>query len=39
MLFSDVFETHYQPWQDVFQYGPGTEIPGVTTDRKRKRDG
>jgi len=25
--FSDVFRTHYQPWQAIFEYGPGTEIP------------
>lgn len=27
VLFSDVFETHYMPWRDVFQYGPGTKLP------------
>jgi vancomycin resistance protein YoaR len=27
VLFSDQFATHYEPWQDIFQYGPGTDIP------------
>lgn len=26
VLFSDTFVTHYQPWRDVYQYGPGTDI-------------
>lgn len=25
--FSDTIYTHYQAWQDVYEYGPGTEIP------------
>jgi len=25
VYFSDVFRTHYQPWQAIFEYGPGTE--------------
>ncbi|MEA3350182.1 MAG: VanW family protein, partial [Chloroflexota bacterium] len=25
ILFADVFETHYQPWAAVCEYGPGTE--------------
>ncbi len=27
VYFSDQFHTHYQPWQAVYEYGPGTEIP------------
>jgi len=27
LLYQDVFETHYLPWQAIYQYGPGTEIP------------
>jgi vancomycin resistance protein YoaR len=27
LLFEDTFFTHYQPWQAVYEYGPGTEIP------------
>ena len=27
IYFSDHFPTHYQPWQAVCQYGPGTENP------------
>ena len=26
-LFHDTFYTHYRPWQAVYEYGPGTEIP------------
>ena len=26
-VFQDTFFTHYQPWQAVYEYGPGTEIP------------
>ncbi len=26
VLFSDTFNTHYMPWADVYQYGPGTEL-------------
>ena len=26
VLFSDTFTTHYQPWRDIYQYGPGTDI-------------
>lgn len=25
--FQDSFTTHYLPWQAVYEYGPGTEIP------------
>lgn len=27
VLFEDTFHTHYEPWQAVYQYGPGTKIP------------
>ncbi|MFN8383615.1 MAG: VanW family protein [Anaerolineales bacterium] len=27
VYFSDQFNTHYEPWQAVCQYGPGTEDP------------
>ena len=27
VLFHDTFFTHYRPWQAVYEYGPGTEIP------------
>jgi vancomycin resistance protein YoaR len=27
VLFSDSFYTKFQPWQAVFEYGPGTDIP------------
>jgi vancomycin resistance protein YoaR len=35
LLFEDLFRTHYMPWADVFQYGPGTELP--TDIQKRNR--
>lgn len=28
--FTDNFFTRYQPWRDIFEYGPGTEIPKAT---------
>jgi vancomycin resistance protein YoaR len=27
VYLSDIFRTHYLPWQAVYEYGPGTEIP------------
>jgi vancomycin resistance protein YoaR len=27
VYFSDDVTTHYEAWQDVYEYGPGTEIP------------
>ncbi|MEW5871253.1 MAG: VanW family protein [Chloroflexota bacterium] len=33
-LYDDVITTHYLPWGDVYQYGPGTELP--TEDGKLK---
>ncbi len=27
VYFSDEFQTHYQPWQAICDYGPGTENP------------
>jgi vancomycin resistance protein YoaR len=27
IYFADTVGTHYQAWQDVYEYGPGTEIP------------
>lgn len=26
VLYNDTFTTHYQPWANVYQYGPGTKI-------------
>jgi vancomycin resistance protein YoaR len=25
ILFEDVFNTHYEPWRAIYEYGPGTE--------------
>lgn len=33
LLYEDSFFTHYLPWADVYQYGPGTELP---TDKKKR---
>lgn len=30
VLYNDTFYTRYQAWGDVFEYGPGTEIPTPT---------
>ena len=27
LLYANEFNTHYMPWRDIFQYGPGTKIP------------
>jgi vancomycin resistance protein YoaR len=27
ILYHDRFATHYVAWRDIFEYGPGTEIP------------
>jgi vancomycin resistance protein YoaR len=32
VYFSDDFFTHYLPWQAMYQYGPGTEIPTPEAD-------
>jgi vancomycin resistance protein YoaR len=32
VLINDTFFTHYQAWQAVFEYGPGTEIPTDNAD-------
>jgi len=34
-IFTDSFITHYLPWADVYQYGPGTELPGQDQGRKK----
>jgi vancomycin resistance protein YoaR len=30
ILYNDNFFTRYEPWGDVYEYGPGTEIPTPT---------
>jgi vancomycin resistance protein YoaR len=32
VYFSDAFFTRFQPWQEVWEYGPGTEIPEPDSD-------
>ena len=32
--FSDSFVTQYQPWADVFQYGPGTNLSKIIKKKK-----
>ena len=32
VYFSDRVYTYYQPWQAIFEYGPGTEIPTPESD-------
>ncbi len=34
IYFSDKFQTHYQPWAAVCEYGPGTEDPIKSAKRK-----
>jgi len=33
--FSDSFVTQYQPWADVFQYGPGTNLSKIINKKKK----
>jgi vancomycin resistance protein YoaR len=37
ILYDDVITTHYQPWQDVYQYGPGTELKDKKFFWKKKQ--
>jgi vancomycin resistance protein YoaR len=30
VYFSDTYTTHYVPWANAYQYGPGTDIPNST---------
>ena len=34
IYFQDRFQTHYEPWQAICQYGPGTEDPEKMAKRK-----
>lgn len=34
-LFSDIFNTHYMPWRDIYQYGPGTDVRDLIKKNKR----
>jgi hypothetical protein len=34
VLFSDTFITHYEPWQAVCEYGPGTKDPEKIAKKK-----
>lgn len=33
LYLQDTIYTHYQPWQDVYEYGPGTELPNTNEDK------
>lgn len=35
VYFADEVQTHYQPWQAVCQYGPGTEDPAKKAKKKQ----
>ncbi len=32
VYFQDTYQTHYVPWQAVYEYGPGTKIPKTPPD-------
>jgi len=38
VLYEDTFNTHYMPWREVWQYGPGTEGMPPDEDGKKKKD-
>jgi hypothetical protein len=27
VLHEDIIKTHYLPWQEIWEFGPGTELP------------
>lgn len=39
ILFEDTFTTHYMPWREVWEYGPGTKNMPPKEDKKKKNDG
>jgi vancomycin resistance protein YoaR len=38
VLYEDTIATHYLPWQDVYQYGPGTKGMPPDEDDEKKND-
>jgi hypothetical protein len=32
VYLQDTIYTHYQPWKDVYEYGPGTELPNQNSE-------
>ncbi len=36
-LFTDSVVTHYEPWGDGYQYGPGTRLPNTNNPKKKPR--
>lgn len=38
VYFEDKFFTHYLPWADVYEYGPGTELPNENSKGEYKKD-
>lgn len=39
ILYEDVFTTHYMPWREVWEYGPGTKNMPPKENKKNKNDG
>ena len=39
ILFEDVFTTHYLPWREVWEYGPGTKDMPPEEGKKKKNEG
>ena len=39
VLFTDSFETHYEPWRAVYEYGPGTTGIPEPDDEKNENEG
>lgn len=37
-LFEDTFTTHYMPWQEVWEYGPGTKDMPPKEGKKKDKD-
>jgi len=39
VYLQDTIYTHYQPWQDVYEYGPGTELPNQEQPAENQPEG
>ena len=37
VLLKDTFFTHYEPWQAIYEYGPGSE--GMPPEKEKDEDG
>ena len=38
IYFQDAFDTHYAPWQAIYEYGPGTKLPKKHKQQRHERN-